>query len=186
VRGHQGVPGLASGDHVCGFYFGPEERDLLLRVILRAGRRAGAWCACVVDDDPDLVAARVRAELGAELVGDGGWFSLRGIADEDRDATGFPEERMVEYLDAVAADAVGHDVSWVAGEMSHALRRPDLVPQLLAHELEADAVIHGRAQAVVCLYDLELVGAGLLTELLRTHPKLLLGDVLVDNPAYAP
>jgi hypothetical protein len=56
----------------------------------------------------------------------------------------------------------------------------------LAHELEADAVIHGRAQAVVCLYDLELVGAGLLTELLRTHPKLLLGDVLVDNPAYAP
>jgi len=176
---------LARGDHVCGFYFGPEERDLLLREILRAGRRAGAWCACAVNDDPDLVAARVRAELGAELVGDGGWFSMRGIADEAREAIAFPQDRMVQYLDTVAADAVGHDMSWVAGEMSYALARPDLVPLLLAHELEADAVIHGRPQAIVCLYDLELVGAGLLTELLRTHPKLLLGDVLVDNPAYA-
>jgi hypothetical protein len=186
VRGDQVAAGLARGDHVCGFYFGAEERDLLLRVFLRAGRREGAWCACIVDGDPDAVAARVRADLGAELVGDDDWFAVRGIADQDRYAGSFPEERMVEFLDDVAAEAAGHASSWVAGEMSYALGRPEMVRQLFAHEVAANAVLGGRRQAIVCLYDLELVGAGLLAELLRTHPKLLLGDVLVDNPAYEP
>jgi hypothetical protein len=175
---------LGRGDHVCGFYFGQQERDQLLRVILREGKRQDAWCALAVDSDPEALAAELGAALGAALVGDGRWFSVRGIEDQDRYAGGFPEERMLEYLDAVAADATGHATSWVAGEMSYALDQPGMVAQLFAHEVAADAVLHDRSQTIVCLYDLELVGPNLLTDLLRTHPKLLLGDVVVDNPSY--
>ena len=39
-------------------------------------------------------------------------------------------------------------------------------------------------QAVLCLYDLSLVGGGMMLDLLRTHPKLLLGGLLIENPHY--
>ena len=39
-------------------------------------------------------------------------------------------------------------------------------------------------QAVLCLYDLALVGGGMMLDLLRTHPKLLLGGLLIENPHY--
>ena len=39
-------------------------------------------------------------------------------------------------------------------------------------------------QAVLCLYDLALVGGGMMLDLLRTHPKLLLGGLVIENPHY--
>jgi hypothetical protein len=32
------------------------------------------------------------------------------------------------------------------------------------------------------MYDLERFGGGVVVDLLKTHPKLLLGGVLIDNP----
>ena len=34
----------------------------------------------------------------------------------------------------------------------------------------------------MCMYDLERFGGGVVVDLLKTHPKLLLGGVLIDNP----
>jgi hypothetical protein len=36
----------------------------------------------------------------------------------------------------------------------------------------------------VCLYDLREFGGGLLMELLKTHPKVLLGGLVFENPHY--
>ena len=41
--------GFAHGDHVCGFYYGEEERDALLLPFLRAGLEGGDKCVAVVD-----------------------------------------------------------------------------------------------------------------------------------------
>jgi hypothetical protein len=40
------------------------------------------------------------------------------------------------------------------------------------------------AQAFLCLYDLERFGGGFLVDLLRTHPKLLMGGLLLENPHF--
>ena len=37
-------------------------------------------------------------------------------------------------------------------------------------------------QVVVCLYDIERFGAGLVVDLLKTHPRMLIGEMLVENP----
>ena len=35
------------------------------------------------------------------------------------------------------------------------------------------------------LYDLDVFGGGILVDLLKTHPKLLLGGMLLENPRHA-
>ena len=40
------------GDHLCGFYYGDEERDALLLPFLRAGLQSGDKCLAVVDSTP--------------------------------------------------------------------------------------------------------------------------------------
>jgi hypothetical protein len=37
---------------------------------------------------------------------------------------------------------------------------------------------------VLCLYDLAHFGGSMLVDVLRTHPKLLLGGMIIENPHY--
>ena len=40
--------------------------------------------------------------------------------------------------------------------------------------------------AILCLYDLRRLGSGILLDLMRTHPKLLLGGLVLENPHHVP
>ncbi len=37
---------------------------------------------------------------------------------------------------------------------------------------------------ILCLYDLELFGGGIIVDVLKTHKKLLLGGLVLENPHY--
>ena len=57
------------GDHLCGFYYGDEERDALLLPFLRAGLQSGDKCLAVVDSTPvEQVIAEVTTGLDADAL----------------------------------------------------------------------------------------------------------------------
>jgi hypothetical protein len=37
---------------------------------------------------------------------------------------------------------------------------------------------------ILCLYDLDLFGGGLVVDLLKTHPKIVLGGMVLENPHF--
>jgi hypothetical protein len=37
---------------------------------------------------------------------------------------------------------------------------------------------------IMCLYDLDDFGGGMIVDVLKTHKKLLLGGLVLDNPHY--
>jgi hypothetical protein len=39
-------------------------------------------------------------------------------------------------------------------------------------------------QVIVCLYDIERFGPGIIVNLLKTHPRMLIGEMLIENPYY--
>jgi hypothetical protein len=39
-------------------------------------------------------------------------------------------------------------------------------------------------QMILCLYDLARLGGGMVVDLLKTHPKILLGGLVLENPHY--
>ncbi|QIM22838.1 hypothetical protein G7075_19700 [Phycicoccus sp. HDW14] len=67
------------GDHLCGFYYGDEERDALLLPFLRGGLRAGDKCLAVVDSTPvEDVIAEVTEGLDADALLASGQLELYG------------------------------------------------------------------------------------------------------------
>jgi hypothetical protein len=183
-----GVPGIcfSSGDHVGAFHFGGAERDLLVRAILQAGMRAGERCLGIVDGgDPDALHDALCATVGCTDCDD--WFAVERADDIYLAGGGFAKEDMLAYLDAAAAAAVddsGYPCWRIVGEMSWVLRHPGMAGELFAYESGVNEIADRHSQVLVCLYDLERFGADMLIDILRTHPKLLLGGLLIDNPNY--
>lgn len=182
-----GLPGVSMNvsDHICAFYRGVEERDRVLLPYLRAGLRAGDKCICVLDStDPD----HLRAELDGELNGDADQLSAFRSEDSYLLQGRFAPDDMLRFWESTAQTAFdSHDYPLVraVGEMTWALRDLPGVEQLIAYEAELNRQLLKYPQVVLCLYDLEQFADGeVLIEILRTHPKVLMSRMVLDNPWY--
>ncbi|MDQ1431037.1 MAG: hypothetical protein QOF40_1639 [Actinomycetota bacterium] len=61
----------------------------------------------------------------------------------------------------------------------------DVVPplrELLALESEMNRYLPLYPQVILCLYDLERFGGGVVVDLLKTHPRILMGGMVIENP----
>jgi hypothetical protein len=178
---------LEPGDHVCGFYYGDDERDAILLPYLEAGLREGDRCLGVVDTtDPAAVLRRLDPELDAPGCAASRqlllWPSTETYLRGGRFSPDWMSEFWEEQVRAAAAD--GYDLARVVGEMSW-LSRVELDRKLLvAYEGWAHrfAALHG--QVLLCLYDVSRLGSGILVDLLKTHRKLLLGGLVLENPHH--
>jgi hypothetical protein len=99
----------------------------------------------------------------------------------------FSPDDMMAFWEAKVATATsdgGYSFARLVGEMSW-LARVGLDRKLLMY-YESSARLFARQypQSVLCLYDLRKLGSGVLFDLLKTHPKLLLGGMVLENPHY--
>ncbi|WP_158220468.1 MEDS domain-containing protein [Kineosporia sp. A_224] len=179
---------LEAGDHVCGFYYGDDERDAMLLPFLRGGLEAGDKCLAVVDSTaPKDVIAGIGEGLDVDGLLASGQLELYD-SDETYLRTGtFDPERMIEFWEdhAAAESATGRFAfARVVGEMSWLERVPPLREHVVRYETWADGFAAKFPHAILCLYDLRRLGSGILLDLMRTHPKLLLGGLVLENPHH--
>lgn len=186
-----GVPGVSvsPGDHICAFYRGADQRDEVLLPFLREALISGDKCICVLDDP---CTERVTVPLGAVLDLPGsmssGQFELLSSETTYLEGGYFSLDEMFAFWDrgiggAVMAD--GFDFVRAVGEMTWALRDCPGVEELLTYEARLNRVLPRYPQVILCMYDLEQFSDGtLLLDLLRTHPFVLLGGQLLENPWY--
>ena len=188
-----GVPGvlLEPGDHICALYVNQAERDQIMLPFLRAGLRAGDKCFCVVDssptsqvleglgDDVETKEALSRDQLELFTAGET-YLRKRPFARDD----------ILDFWRttvSVAAAEGNYAFSRVTGEMPWELHGlPDEREEFFRYEAELNRFAPRYPQAIVCLYDLSHFGGGILLDLLRTHPKLVVSGQLVENPYYLP
>ena len=176
------------GHHICGFYRKPVERDDILVPFLTDGLKAGDKCTCVVDScTPGDVLARLaeRIEVDSYVTG-------RQLDVLDADSTylaggGFLPERMLKFWEAKARQGpcgAGDGFARNIGDMSWAHRDPRAVDDLIGYESELNRIMSDFPQVNLCLYDLSRCSGELIMDVLRTHPKALLGGMVIDNPYY--
>ena len=187
-----GVPGvtIAPGDHLCAFYRGLAGRDEILIPYLREGLLAGDKCICVVDaTEPESVLATlaglaVDVDIAAS-VRDHTLDVRTSLATYLRDKR-FSTDRMLDFWDECVGGALrqGFGFSHAVGEMTWALRDMPGVEQLVSYESQLNRFLPRYPQVILCLYDLDHFNGEMLMDVLKTHPKVLVGGMLLANPYY--
>lgn len=173
------------GDHICAFYRGQTERDQVLIPYLRAGLEGGDRCIGVIDStDPE----ELSEALSHEPRVDDGQLSLHRSEDSYLLGGVFSPTDMLSFWERIASAVFADDVypfMRAVGEMTWALRDLPGVVLLTDYEAELNRFLPRYPQAILCLYDLAQFNDGeVLIEILRTHPKVLMSRMVLDNPWY--
>lgn len=184
-----GVNGLEVdvGDHICGLYAGQPQRDQVVIPFLEAGLTAGDKCICVVDEtDP----AKIFKKLGhsADTAAPAAAKQLEVIraADLYLRSGRFSADEIIGAWKAAIADAM-YDGQFDLVRAVETWSRRDVVPdkhELLLLESEMNRYLPLYPQIVVCLYDINRFGAGIIVDLLKTHPRMLVSGMLIENPYF--
>ncbi len=182
-----GIPGVefAPGDHVCVFYPSLAERDEILIPYLRAGMAAGDKCVCVVDsDEPAAVLAAFSPDVDRQQSG----LGLEVLRSQDTYFSGgsFSSDAMLSFWDRTMSGALseGFTFARIAGEMTWALRQLPGVSELVEYEARLNLLLPQYPQVALCFYELDVFSGELLVDVLKTHPKVLIGGMVLDNPYY--
>jgi len=74
---------------------------------------------------------------------------------------------------------VGHHMDWLFSD------KP-AVNNLLEYEARLNGVLSKYDDPVICNYDLSKFGASVAIEIMRTHPLVIIGGLLRENPFFVP
>jgi hypothetical protein len=82
------------------------------------------------------------------------------------------------------ADGFGLTRFW--SNMEWALEDCPGVQTLVEFEARVNRILPKNDDLVVCAYDLTKFGAGVMMDVLRTHPLVIIGGFLHENPFFVP
>ncbi len=176
---------LRLSDHICCFYSTADERDRIMLAYLAAGVRHGDKCICLVDsaDSQMVKALKRRKEPASQQL-------LVQVTTEVYLRQGrFSCDTMICYLDEAIGAAVGpggFPLVRAAAEMTWVLSAPPGAEELFAYEAALNDFAPRYPQVLLCMYDVQRFGAGMLVDAIATHPRLLVGSLLVENPWFTP
>jgi MEDS: MEthanogen/methylotroph, DcmR Sensory domain len=185
-----GVEGLtcAPGDHICGVYRGVVERDRIVLPCLEAGLLAGHKCVCIVDvEDPTEILAALSDRVDARLLADNKQLDVVRASDVDlRSAGSYSVPEILSVWKATISDAM-YSGRFDLVQTVKCLERNYVQPNpsaLLMLESEVNRFLPLFPQVVLCLYDLDRFDASIVVDLVKTHPKILLENMVCDNPYF--
>jgi MEDS: MEthanogen/methylotroph, DcmR Sensory domain len=184
-----GVGGLEAdpGDHICGVFSGEAERDQILIPFLQVGLASGDKCICVIDGTaPGKIVTTLGPEGEAAARTAGKRLEVIGASDMYLRSGRFSAGEVIASWKAAMSEAMyagQFDVVRAVETWSRRDVRPDL-SELLTLESEMNRYLPLYPQVVMCLYDMDQFGSGALVNLVMTHPRMLVGGMVIENPYY--
>ena len=178
---------LLPGSHVCAFYRGDHDRDRLLHGYLGAGLAVGDKCVCVVDSTFTAKWLEALIRASSEAGYSTGQLDIH-LPESTYLAGGdfTPSDMLALWTEGmIKAQHEGYSFCRLAGEMTWALRDAPGVENLVGYESELNRVTSSNPVVVLCLYDLDLFSGEVVINIVKTHPRLLVQGILVENPYYA-
>jgi hypothetical protein len=176
--------------HVCAFFRGRAEEYDILNPFTREGLEWGEKTLHITDpllrDDHRhrLESAGIDVET-RERTG-----QLEVLTWEDAYLRGgrFDPDAMLAQLEDIllTSERQGYARTRLLGHMEWALEDRPGVNRLLEYEARVNDTLAKRKGPAICVYDLTRFGADVLIDILRTHPMVLLGGVLRENPFFVP
>lgn len=178
---------VSHGDHLCGVYRGSRERDAILFPFIEAALRSGDKCICVVDGmDPTEVIAGLAPDLSARERADRRQLDVISAADLYLRSGRFSWSEAVGAWKSAISEVM-YDGRFQGVYAVETWSLLDVEPdrnELMMLESKMNRFMPLFPQQILCLYDLDCFGGGIVVDLLRTHPKMLVRGMVAENPYY--
>src|SRR5207248_437340 len=176
--------------HGCGLFHSKEEEYRGLLPLAKEGFQGGEKVFHIVDRAHRAERMRRLDEVGISPAAARrpGQVEIRAWEDAYLRGGRFDKEAMMtlleETLRGAKADGFGQTRVWA--NMEWALGEFLGVEDLVEYETRLNSFLPRYDDLVVCTYDLTKFGASVVVDILRTHPLVIIGGILQENPFFVP
>src|SRR5216684_4484461 len=181
---------LGGHRHVCAFFNSLDEQYRVLRPFIKDGVDRGERALHIVD--PELRDEHLKrlgeAGIDVERSMASGQLEVRLWQDaylrEDR----FDQDVMLALIEEQlqSGAAAGSRRIRLMAHMEWSLRDKPGVDDLLEYEARLNYVLPRYDDPVICTYDLLKFSSSAAMDIMRTHPAVIIGGVLQENPFFVP
>jgi hypothetical protein len=187
---HLGGFNLGKHRHVCAFFHSQDQEDKVVVPFLKEGINRGekAFCALDLESRVHLLQKLSREGIETASAEKRGQLELRGLEETYIRDGRFNQDVMLEHVRELSNQGAEQGFAltrFVAG-MEWAIRYRVEIDQLLEYEARLNELLEEIRDPLVCVYDLAQFSAGVVLDILRTHPVVIIGEVAAENPFFVP
>jgi hypothetical protein len=179
---------LGQHRHICAFFNSIDEQHRVLGSFIKDGFDRGDKAFHLVDPEQGEDHLRRLAETGIDVQEAMGTGQLEVRPWQDGPLRGgrFDQDTWVASFEQAlqSGPAAGYAHTRFLAQMEWALVDLPGVEDLLEFETRVNYVVPKYDHAVICTYDLSKFGASVVMDALRTHPVVIIGGLLQENPFF--
>jgi hypothetical protein len=187
---HLGGFNLGKHRHACAFFHSQDQEDKVVVPFLKEGISRGEKAFCALDPASSVHLRQRLSREGIEIASaeKRGQLELRGLEEMYIRDGRFNQEVILAHVRELSNQSAKQGFAltrFVAG-MEWAIKYRVDIDQLLEYEARLNEVLEEIRDPVVCVYDLAQFSAGVVVDILRTHPVVIIGEVAAENPFFVP
>lgn len=176
--------------HVCAFFASPAEEHRVLGPFVKDGIERGQKSVHIVGPESHAEYRTRLSELGLDVSAAGKGHQLEILNWSEAYLRGgrFDQHAMLALIEQVLHDgkSAGFPLTRLVAHMEWALEDCPGVDDIIEYETRLNYILPRYDDPVICAYDITRFSAGLVMDMLRTHPVVLIGGMLRENPFFVP
>lgn len=179
--------------HVCAFFNSRDEEYRVLLPFVRDGLERGEKIVHTIDPErrSDHLERLAAGGIDVAILLQDGRIELRTWSDTHLLDGYFDQHRTFKLFEGVVKNAKqrGFPLTRFVTHMEWALKNEKQITDLLEYEARANEVWErqeGPINPVICTYDLTKFTGDVVVDVMRTHPMIIIGGILQENPFYVP
>lgn len=181
---------LGETRHICAFFNSDDEKYRVLLPFIRDGFACGDKAVHVVNPEQrgDHLQRLTAAGIDPEVALQSGQLDLRNNSETYLRDGRFDPDRMLEVFEELASGNAegGFPLSRIVCQMDWATDGRSHIDTLVEFEARVNDVWRRHDDAVICVYDLAKIGGDTVVDIMRTHPMIIIGGILQQNPFFVP
>jgi hypothetical protein len=181
---------LGRNRHVCAFCNSAEEGYRVLMPFIKDGFECGDKALHIINpaNRAEHLQRLEAAGIDTDAAEQSGQLEVRGNTDLYLPDGHFDQDRMMQVFEGAASGKTDKgfplsrmfcQMDWAAGEAADIL-------DVVEFEARINDVWQSHDDAVICFYDLAKFGGEAIVDIMRTHPMVIIGGLLQENPFYVP
>ncbi|WP_028061413.1 MEDS domain-containing protein [Candidatus Solirubrobacter pratensis] len=174
--------------HICALFNSIDEEHRVLRSFIKEGFERGEKALHFVGPGlhDEHLKRLAEADIDVEGAIGSGQLDVRLWQDAQLREDRFDQDAMLALIEEVlqAGKAAGYPLTRFLAHMEWALQDTPGVENLVEFETRVNYVLPKYDDPVICAYDLSKFSSSVVIDIMRTHPVVIIGGVLQENPFF--